>query len=317
MPSSARTGRPGRRPATPTPTDAPFAAALDAAVRRLPGGPRTRFAPAPTGYLHLGHVANALVVWRVAGAAHGRVLLRIEDHDRQRSRPAFETALLDDLEALGFEPDEPPIAALRAGSPSPYRQLDNDPAYAAAAAALDARGLVYACDCSRATFATWAATGGRAWSGPGCPGGCRERHLSRDVPGQTWRVALGDGLEDWVDLVLGPQAGEASPAGDLAIRDRHGNWTYGLCVVVDDLRQEIDLVIRGEDLLAATPAQLRLGRLMGRREPPRFLHHPLIRRPDGRKLSKADGATGVRELLASGATAAELRAQAAAAIGLS
>ena len=103
-------------------------------------------------------------------------------------------------------------------------------------------------------------------------------------------------------------------AGDLPVRDRHGNWTYALCVVVDDLRQRIDLVIRGEDLLDATPAQIRLGRHLGRTGPPRFLHHPLIRRPDGRKLSKADGATGVRELLASGVSPAEIRRDAAAAI---
>ena len=116
----------------------------------------------------------------------------------------------------------------------------------------------------------------------------------------------------------GPRSGEPAAGGDLPVRDRHGNWTYALCVVVDDLRHGIDLVIRGEDLLDATPAQVRLGRLLGRETPPRFLHHPLVRRPDGRKLSKADGATAVRELLATGIRAAELRARAAAlsAVGL-
>jgi glutamyl-tRNA synthetase/glutamyl-Q tRNA(Asp) synthetase len=87
-------------------------------------------------------------------------------------------------------------------------------------------------------------------------------------------------------------------------------------VVVDDMRHEIDLVIRGEDLIEATAAQIRLGRLLGRATPPRFLHHPLIRRPDGRKLSKADGATSVRELLAAGASPTTLRRRAADAIGL-
>jgi glutamyl/glutaminyl-tRNA synthetase len=117
--------------------------------------------------------------------------------------------------------------------------------------------------------------------------------------------------------VLGHQAGPPSAAGgDLAIRDRLGNWTYGFCVVVDDLRQGVDLVIRGADLLDATPAQIRLGRLLGREAPPLFLHHPLIRRPDGRKLSKADGATAVRELLRAGAPADALRARAAVGIGL-
>jgi glutamyl/glutaminyl-tRNA synthetase len=273
-------------------------------------------APAPTGLLHVGHVANALVVWGVARATGGQVILRIEDHDRQRCRPAFEAALLDDLGALGFEPDEPTIESLRAGSASPYRQSDNGPAYAAAAAELRARGLVYACDCSRATFAAWAAAHGRAWHGPGCPGGCATRGLVSDASGVGWRAALGGGEESWTDVALGPSSGEPSSGGDLPVRDRHGNWTYALCVVVDDLQHGIELVIRGQDLRDATPAQVRLGRLLGRATPPRFLHHPLIRRPDGRKLSKADGATGVRVLLAAGVTPLEVRTAAAAAIGL-
>lgn len=260
-------------------------------------------------------MANAVVVWGVARATGGAVVLRIEDHDRQRCRPAFERAILEDLEALGFEPDEPTLTSLRAGRPSSHRQSDNGAAYAAAVASLGEHGLVYACDCSRATFAAWAADHGRTWSESGCPGGCVSRRISRGAPGVAWRVGLGDGDEPWTDLVMGGQSGAVAPRGDLPVRDRHGNWTYGFCVVVDDLRHRIDLVIRGEDLLEATPAQIRLGRLLGRKEPPRFLHHPLIRRPDGRKLSKSDGTTGVRDLLAAGATPAEIRAGAATAIG--
>ena len=255
-------------------------------------------------------------MWGVARGTRGHVLLRIEDHDRQRCRPEYEAALLGDLEALGFQPDEPSIASLRAGAPSSFRQRDNDGAYAAALADLDAQGLAYACDCARSTFSVWAADHGRAWSGPGCPGGCAGRGLARAAAGVTWRVALGGGREAWTDLMLGSRSGEASAGGDPPIRDRHGNWTYALCVVVDDLRHGIDLVIRGEDLVDATPVQIRLGRLLGRETPPRFLHHPLIRRPDGRKLSKADGATSVRDLLASGSTPDEVRARAGAAIGV-
>ncbi len=293
-----------------------FGLALDRAIENVPRGLRTRFAPAPTGFLHLGHVANALVIWRVARAAGGQVILRIEDHDRQRCRPVLETALLEDLRCLDFAPDEPSIAALLAGAPSAYRQSDNGPAYAAAVAGLDRRGLVYACDCTRSTFVAWAARHGQAWSGAGCPGGCAPRGLDRGAEGTTWRAALGAGDEAWTDAVLGPLSGAVALAGDLPIRDRHGSWTYALCVVVDDLRHRIDLVIRGEDLSEATPAQVRLGRLLGRAAPPTFLHHPLIRRPDGRKLSKADGATGIRELLLAGTTPAALRARAASAIGL-
>lgn len=293
-----------------------FGLTLEHAARRLPSGLRTRFAPAPTGFLHLGHVANALVVWGVARASGGQVVLRIEDHDRERCRPEFEAALLDHLDALGFAADEPTMDALRAGAASPYRQSDNNAIYAAAAATLDAAGLLYACDCTRSTFAAWTASHGSPWSGPGCPGDCLSRRLPPDRAGVAWRVTLGVGREQWTDLVLGRQAGEPSAFGDLPIRDRRGNWTYALCVIVDDARHRIDLVIRGQDLVGATAAQVRLGRLLGRTTPPLFLHHPLIRRADGRKLSKAEGATSVRELLAAGATAAELRARAAAAIGL-
>ncbi len=303
-------------PARPAEQPASFAIAIEAAVRELPRGLRTRFAPAPTGYLHLGHIANACVVWGVARASGGSVILRIEDHDRQRCRPAFETALLDDLHALGFVPDEPLPASFRTGKPSPFRQSDSGPAYAAAAAAMDGRDLVYACDCSRSTFAAWTAAHGQPWSGPGCPGGCAGRELARDAADVTWRISLGDGVESWTDLVLGAQSFAVATRGDLPIRDRRGNWTYAFCVVVDDIRHGIDLVIRGEDLLDATPAQIRLARVLGRETPPQFLHHPLIRRPDGRKLSKADGATGLRDMLESGVPAAELLARAALAIVL-
>jgi glutamyl-Q tRNA(Asp) synthetase len=258
----------------------------------------TRFAPAPTGRLHLGHLANALYVWGLARRFGARVLLRIEDHDRQRGRPEYEVALLDDLDRLGIAADEPSTEALRAG-PSPFRQSDNGPVYAAALERLRAATSVYACDCARSTFATWRDVNGRPWSGPGCPGECLTRGLAQR-PELGLRVALGDGEEGWEDVLVGPRSGRVAPDGDPLVRDRNGNWTYALCVVVDDLRHGVDLVVRGEDLLEATPAQVRLGRLLGRETPPAFAHHPLIRRPDGSKLSKADNATAVGELLDSG-----------------
>ena len=115
-----------------------------------------------------------------------------------------------------------------------------------------------------------------------------------------------------------PDASRADVAagGDPVVRDRDGQWTYGFSVVVDDdLRQGIDLVVRGRDLLETTADQIRLGRLLGREAPPTFAHHPLILRPDGSKLSKADGATGIRELRAAGRTAPDIIAEATAAIG--
>ena len=264
----------------------------------------TRFAPAPTGYLHLGHVANAIWVWGLAAATGSRVLLRIEDHDRERSRPEYDAAILEDLAWLGFVPDAGPV-----------RQRESSAPYDAALERLRADGLVYACDCTRSTFAARAAEHRRPWRGPGCPGGCRDRGLSDDGE-LTLRVALGTGDEAWEDRCLGPRVGEPSAAGDLAVRDRHGNWTYGFAVVVDDLRQGTTLVVRGEDLAEATPTQIRLGRLLGRPGPPVFAHHPLIRKPGGAKLSKANGDTGVRELRAAGQSPASAIGAAAAAAGL-
>lgn len=262
----------------------------------------TRFAPAPTGYLHLGHVANAVWTWGLARGAGASVLLRIEDHDRQRCRAEYDGALLEDLAWLGFVSDRGPV-----------RQSDPDasPAYEGALARLRADGLVYGCDCTRSTFSAWAAGTGRRWSGAGCPGGCR----ARDLDGPVLRTALGDGSESWLDGVAGPCQEEVAPSGDLVVRDRHGNWTYGFCVVVDDARQAVDLVVRGRDLLTATATQIRLARRVGRETPPTYIHHGLIRRPDGSKLSKSAGDTGVRELRAAGRTPADVIAMAAAATG--
>jgi glutamyl-Q tRNA(Asp) synthetase len=267
----------------------------------LPRGARTRFAPAPTGYLHLGHVANAIWVWGLAAEAGGRILFRIEDHDRLRCRPEYDTALQEDLAWLGFVADEGPV-----------RQSDDDGPYAAALDRLRAEPLVYGCDCSRTTFEMWARDHGRRWHGPGCPGDCRQRGLS----GPVLRAALGGGSERWMDAILGPCADEVAPDGDLPVRDRDGNWTYAFSVVVDDLRQEVGLVVRGRDLLAATPAQIRLAHLLGREASLTFAHHPLVRRADGAKLSKADADTSVRELRAAGRASPDLIGEAASAVGL-
>lgn len=245
-----------------------------------------------------------MYVWGLAGATGRRVVLRIEDHDRQRSRREFDGALLEDLAWLGFVADE-----------GPHRQSDDWSVYEAALERLRRAGLVYACDCTRSTFAAWGRQHGRPWSGGGCPGGCRARGVPV-APGAGLRVALGSGEESWHDMRLGPRIDAPDCEGDLLARDRHGNWTYPFCVVVDDLRQGIDLVVRGEDLLDATARQIRLGRLVGRARPPAFYHHPLIRKPNGSKLSKSDGDTGVRDLRERGHSPAVVIGEAAAAVGL-
>ena len=239
----------------------------------------TRFAPAPTGYLHLGHVLNALWVWETARASAGsRVLLRIEDHDRQRSRAHFEDAILEDLAWLGLSAAGPVV-----------RQSERGTIYEAALETLRARGLVYACECSRSDIA-----------GQRYPGTCAEKHLP-ELPGLGLRVKLDATVERVDDLRLGPQTQQPSAqCGDLLARDRDGNWTYQFAVVVDDWKQDVDLVVRGEDLLDSTGRQIQLARLLGRGAPPRFLHHPLLMKSAGQKLSKSDGDTGIRDLRAKG-----------------
>ena len=264
----------------------------------------TRFAPAPTGWLHLGHVLNAEFVWGTARARGGRVLLRIEDHDRMRSRREFEAGILDDLDWLGYVPDVYPTDAFRAGH-CRGRQSDRDDVYREAIEILRARGLVYGCDCSRRAVSADSPAGA---GGLRYPGRCRDRNLPL-ADGIGWRVRIEPGIERFDDLLLGTQQQEpAAQCGDVLVRDRHGNWTYQFAVVVDDWRQGINLVVRGVDLLASTGRQIRLARLLGRERAPAFLHHPLIMKTADRKLSKSDRDTGIRELRARGWTRDEVRA---------
>jgi glutamyl/glutaminyl-tRNA synthetase len=276
---------------------------LGALRARLPRAPLTRFAPSPTGYLHLGHVVNAIWVWGLARVLGGRVLLRIEDHDRGRSRPEYEEAVLEDLAWLGLVPDL-----------GPTRQRDATAMYLDTLGALEQRGLVYACDCSRRDIAREA--GDVPHLETRYPGRCRDRGLLPG-PGLGQRLRLDDTVEQFSDALLGQQ--EQTPAlqcGDLLLRDRHGYWTYQFAVVVDDLRQGVDLVVRGADLLSSTGRQIALARMLGRDDPPVYLHHPLLHRPDGAKLSKAAGDTGIRELRAAGVSPQEVLGRAAEAAGL-
>ena len=286
---------------------------LAALAARLPRRPLTRFAPSPTGYLHLGHVANAVWTWGLARALAGRVLLRLEDHDRGRCRPAYEAALLEDLEWLGLEPDVGGAAELRAGA-STYRQSDAGARYEAALDALSSRGLVFACDCSRKDLAR--TDGDVLNEETRYAGRCRARGLEPGA-GRGRRVRIDPGTEHFEDARLGHREQDPSAqCGDLLLQDRLGQWTYQFAVVVDDLRQEVDFVVRGEDLIASTGRQIRLRRMLDDSTAPVFLHHPLIRKPGGEKLSKSSGDTGIRELRAAGETPAAVLGRAAWLTGL-
>jgi glutamyl-tRNA synthetase/glutamyl-Q tRNA(Asp) synthetase len=281
----------------------------------------TRFAPAPTGFLHLGHVLNAYCVWDFARRSGASVLLRIEDHDRERCKPEYEAAILDDLDWLGFAPDIFPTHAFRAG-PCDGRQSDRRHIYQTAAQELAARGLLYGCSCSRREIA---AAGAGSKDPPAFetasipasvndelryPGTCRDRGLALDDD-VTWRLGIEPGTETFDDLILGPHAQDpAVQCGDVAIRDRKGNWTYQFVAAVDDFRQGVDLVVRGRDLLASTGRQIRIARLLGRHTPASFAHHALIMKSPAQKLSKSDGDTGVKDLRAAGWTREQVLAAA-------
>ena len=249
----------------------------------------TRFAPAPTGHLHLGHVFNALHVWGAARERGGAVLLRIEDHDRQRSKREYEASILEDLEWLGFVYDGPIV-----------RQSEREAIYRSALQPLIDRDLVYGCTCTRAEIQAGTEAGAEARYA----NTCRDKAIPlSDAVG--WRVRMDPGVERFFDELLGPKEQDPSQqCGDLLVRDRLGNWTYQFVASVDDHLQRITDVIRGEDLLASTGRQIRLARLLGRATPARFRHHPLVMKTPTQKLSKSDGDTGVRDLRAAGMTAA-------------
>jgi glutamyl-tRNA synthetase/glutamyl-Q tRNA(Asp) synthetase len=269
---------------------------------------QTRFAPAPTGWLHLGHVLNACYVWNTARELGCRVLLRIEDHDRERCRPEYEAGILDDLDWLGFAPHGYPTACFRAGR-CEGRQSDRDAVYHEAVRILLREDLVYACDCSRRSLAV--SDDAPADSERPYPGTCRDRGLPL-VDGRGWRVRLGDSVEEFDDALLGRQRQRPSEqCGDMLIRDRLGNWTYQFAATVDDYWQGIDLVIRGADLLESTGRQIQLARLLGRATPPAYMHHPLIMKSAGQKLSKSDRDTSIRDLRSAGWTREHVLAEVA------
>jgi glutamyl-tRNA synthetase/glutamyl-Q tRNA(Asp) synthetase len=243
---------------------------------------------------------NAVFVWGLSRACGGRVALRIEDHDRGRCRTEYAQGIADDLAWLGLSADVAPI-----------RQSERGALYASAAETLHG---VYACSCSRRDIADIAGDTGALELR--YPGTCRTKHIPFTAT-TARRVPVDRGIEMFDDIAHGPQMQDPdAQCGDVLIRDRLGNWTYQFAVVVDDIDQHIDVVIRGDDLLTSTGRQLRIARLLGRATPPVYLHHPLILRADGAKLSKSDGATGLRDLRAAGWSAERVLGEAARLAGL-
>ena len=282
-------------------TDALLAGKVAATLPDLAAPLVTRFAPSPTGELHLGHVLHAAWVWGVAEGAGAQIIIRMEDHDRSRCTPEFERSILADLAWLGYATDHPSQLSL-ARSPSPYRQSDVPERYQSAFDSLAHRGLLYGCRCTRADLGPPGPDGERHY-----PGTCRGQPI--DGPGPvSVRVHLPDAETVVTDLRLGSlDQHPAREHGDPVIRDARGQWTYQFCVVVDDLLQGVNLIVRGEDLVASTGRQLLLAQLLGRTTPFVTVHHPLLlAAADGKKLSKRDRSETVRAMRERGMAAEEV-----------
>jgi glutamyl-tRNA synthetase len=282
---------------------------------------RGRFAPSPTGNLHLGNARTALLAWLHTRALGGHFVMRVEDLDRGRVRPGIMEAQLADLRWLGLDWDEGPDVG---GPHAPYVQSERTAAYDAALARLAERGLLFACACSRRDVAAASSAPHAGEEGPRYPGTCRPRLLPEWTP-ETARAQVGrasvrlrtePGETCFDDGVFGRCCYDAAAeTGDFVVRRKDGAAAYQLAVTVDDAAMEITHVLRGADLLSSTARQLLLYRAL-ELSPPAFLHVPLLLGPDGERLAKRHGAVSLAELRDAGIPAPRLAGWLAATCGL-
>ncbi|WP_380784965.1 tRNA glutamyl-Q(34) synthetase GluQRS [Sphingomonas sp. R86521] len=240
----------------------------------------TRFAPSPTGRLHLGHAASAIRAHDFARARGGRFVLRIEDIDGTRSRLEHVAAILEDLRWLGLEWDELVV------------QSDRLATYAAGLERLKAMALVYPCVCTRAEIAA-SASAPQGEMAPAYPGTCRLHPPVLDVP-HCWRLDMAKALEvtgplTWHDASAGTVVADPLPQGDVVLARKDAPSSYHLAVTLDDAAQGVTDVVRGVDLFEATHVHRVLQALLGL-PVPAYRHHPLVVDADGRRLAKRDGA---------------------------
>ena len=273
----------------------------------------TRFAPSPTGFLHLGHAYAALFAWRRAREAGGRFLLRLEDIDIGRCRPECAAAVLDDLAWLGLDWDGPVQV-----------QSGHLPEYRATLGRLAARGLLYPCFCTRADIAREIAGSANAPHGPDgaaqYPGTCRimpeaERadRLARGDP-HALRLDMAQACREagrlrWTEDGAGEMPCRPERFGDVVLARKDAPASYHLCVAHDDAAQGVTLVTRAADLQPATAVHRLLQALLGW-PAPRYAHHKVLLDAQGRRLAKRDGAVALRNLRAQGATPERARAMA-------
>jgi glutamyl-tRNA synthetase len=276
---------------------------------------RGRFAPSPTGDLHLGSAACALVGWLVARSSGGAYVLRVEDIDTPRVRKDVEARQLDDLRWLGLDWDEGPDVG---GPQAPYRQSERTELYDRALEELGRQGLTYLCDCSRAEIARVASAPHVGDEGPRYPGTCRELGLRE----REWKraPALRLKVPDREIVVEDRWQGRVvenvwRAVGDFVLRRGDGVYAYQLAVVVDDVTMGVTEVVRGADLLGSAARQVLLCELLGSAAP-RYAHHPVIVSSDGSRLAKRAKGISLRDRRESGAAAGSVIASINAVLGL-
>jgi glutamyl-tRNA synthetase len=278
----------------------------------MPGSPETnnadgRFAPSPTGPLHLGNLRTALLAWLFARSSGARFLVRVEDLDRSRVRPGVEEGQIGDLRALGLDWDGPVV-----------RQSERLHLYEEAIARLDAGGYLYPCYCTRAEIRASASAPHGISAADRYPGTCRrltareraEKESSGRPP--ALRVRAEGARVAFEDRLLGRRE---EVVDDFVVRRNDGSPAYQLAVVVDDAAQSIGEVVRGADLADSTPRQVLLSRLLGLSEPG-YAHVPLVLGPDGKRLAKRHGAVTLADRAARGESPRQVLGWMAATLGL-
>ena len=282
---------------------------------------RGRFAPSPTGALHVGNARTALLAWLHARAAGGELVMRVEDLDVGRVRAGVMETQLDELRWLGLDWDEGPDVG---GPHAPYLQSARTERYDDALRTLAVRGLLFECSCSRKDIAAAASAPHAGEEGPRYTGICRAHHVDPSAPSLmahgrsrvALRVRVEPGEVCFDDLLQGRCCFEpGEETGDFVARRKDGAAAYQLAVVVDDAAMAITYVVRGGDLLSSTARQLLLYRALSLPEP-RFLHVPLMLGADGERLAKRHGAVSLGELRARGVPAERVVGWLAATCGL-
>ncbi|HWR29594.1 MAG TPA: tRNA glutamyl-Q(34) synthetase GluQRS [Negativicutes bacterium] len=265
--------------------------------------PRGRFAPSPSGWMHLGNAWTALLTWLDIRKQGGAMVLRMEDLDPDRSRKEYADGLMDDLRWLGLDWDEGPDVG---GPYTPYAQSKRTALYQATFDKLTQVQLVYPCFCSRTELRSIALAPHAGDTEVPYSGRCEkldaEAKARMAAQGRypALRLRVGDAVVEFVDEVYGVQRQVLSQAcGDFVIRRSDGVFAYQLAVVADDADMKIDRILRGADLLASTPRQIYIWRLLGL-QPPTFVHVPLLLGNDGNRLSKRHGSLALAALRSMG-----------------